>query len=686
MKITHKLLLGFVSIALLTVILGDMFISSTQKALRKAIGQDFVTLSVETMDKIDMHIFMIAERLQIYSKSMAENKQLIKSNEKFERLNNIQQYIDKKNSVWAAAGNKKATNFKESLINNDLSEKLRKEVELKDFYKEKHGHSLFEEVILTNKYGVNIAQTRKTSDYYQADKWWWQEAKDNGLFIADVQYDEIQGICSIDICTRIDDDRGDFLGVMKSVLNLDEIIYVLKKSEKTAKFKSMRFKLLTKDGKLIYSTIDYEPLESLYRFMLSYFTKQHLSENVSYFVTRGDQAGKDKQLLAYAHSKGYRDFKGFGWTLVVVHDAKEVFAPVAELRSLMLDYSAAATLLATLVGLYISRSIYRPINKLYAAANEISEENLNTQIEIESNDEIGQLGETFNKMIHNLNKTTTSITKLNKEIVEHRQTEQQLREANEKLKELDRHKDEFSISVSHELRTPLAIFRNILSNALAGTMGKISPELRGSLTVATQGVDRLAKIVSDLLDISRINTGKLELYLERRSIQSIVNEAVKFLLPMSKAKGIELKGTMPQKELFVNVDHGRMIQVLTNLIANALKFTPEIGGRINVQVKDLVDEIGVSVEDNGRGIAAGDIDKVFDRFVQVEKQTGPGEHGTGLGLAIVKELMDMHGGRVWATSDGEGTSFCIVLPKYNNHTSTDPEVSEVSEPSEMKIG
>jgi len=679
LKLTHKLLLGFVSIALLTVVIGDISINTSQKALREAIGQDFVTLSVETLDKIDRHIYMIVERLQICSKGLAYNEQLIKSNEKFRKLNNTQQYIDEKNRAWAAAENETTTNFTEALINNGLSEELRKNVELRNFYKERFGHSLFEEVILTNKYGANIAQTGKTSDYYQADKWWWQEAKGNGLYIADVEYDKSEGVYSIDICTRIDDDQGNFLGVMKSVLNLEEIINVLKKSEKATKFKTMEFKLLTNEGRLIYSTKEYQPLEDMYKFMLSYFTKQYLSEHVSYFVTRGEQTGEDKQLLAYAHSKGYRDFKGLGWTLVVVHDVKEVFAPVAKLRSLILDYSAASILLATLLGLFISRSIYKPINELCVAANEISEGALNTQIDIKSNDEIGQLGEAFRKMVHNLNRTTTSISKLNKEITEHKRAEQKLREANEKLKEHDRMKDEFAISVSHELRTPLAIFRNIMSNALAGVTGKISPELRGNLTIATQGVDRLAKIISDLLDISQINTGKLHLHLERKSIQSMVTETVDFLLPMSKAKGIELKSTMPQKELFVNVDHGRIIQVLTNLITNALKFTPAIGGQINVRVKDLVDEVGVDVEDNGRGIAPDDINKVFDRFVQVAKQTGPGEHGTGLGLTITRELMEMHGGRVWVDSPGEGSNFCIALPKYNHQGSTNPEVLETSE-------
>ena len=121
------------------------------------------------------------------------------------------------------------------------------------------------------------------------------------------------------------------------------------------------------------------------------------------------------------------------------------------------------------------------------------------------------------------------------------------------------------------------------------------------------------------------------------------------------------------------------MQVLTNLINNALKFTPAIGGRINVRVKDLVGEVGVEVEDNGCGISADDIDKVFDRFVQVEKQTGPGEHGTGLGLAITRELMEMHGGRVWVNSLEEGSSFCIALPKYNCQESANPEVLEASE-------
>ena len=149
------------------------------------------------------------------------------------------------------------------------------------------------------------------------------------------------------------------------------------------------------------------------------------------------------------------------------------------------------------------------------------------------------------------------------------------------------------------------------------------------------------------------------------SIQSIVDEAVDSLQAVAKSKNIEMQAQMPPEELLVNADHDRVIQILTNLIANAIKFTPEVGGRVNVRVKDLVDEVGVDVEDNGPGIGANDIEKVFNRFVQVKKQTGPGEHGTGLGLAIAKNLVEMQGGRIWAESRlGMGSNFCFTLPKH----------------------
>lgn len=263
-----------------------------------------------------------------------------------------------------------------------------------------------------------------------------------------------------------------------------------------------------------------------------------------------------------------------------------------------------------------------------------------------------------------------------RDITKDKKAEQELIEANKKLKEHDRLKDEFAINVSHELRTPLAIFRNVISNALASATGRLSPKMRKDLKIAEESVDRLGRIVSDLLDISKIESGKMRLNLCPTSIQSIVVEITDSLLAVAQPKGIELKAIMPKEELIVNVDHDRISQILVNLISNAIKFTPEIGGRVNVRVKDLVEEVGVDVEDNGLGIAPNDIDKVFNRFVQVKKYIGPGEHGTGLGLPIAKELVEMHGGRIWVESKpGEGATFCFALPKCSVQECTVPEAS-----------
>jgi len=234
--------------------------------------------------------------------------------------------------------------------------------------------------------------------------------------------------------------------------------------------------------------------------------------------------------------------------------------------------------------------------------------------------------------------------------------------AEEKLKEQDRLKTDFVVNVSHELRTPLTIFKNIVSNLMSGVAGKINEKQRESLEIANKEVGRLSRIIGDFLDISRIEAG-IQLNKGNVRIQSLVSDVVELLRPLANEKKMELSTSMCEEELFANVDRDRMVQVLANLINNAIKFVPDVGGRIVVRAKKLGDKISIAVEDNGLGIEPDDMDKVFDRFVQVKKHVGPGSHGTGLGLAISKELVELHGGRIEVTSEvGRGTIFTVYLP------------------------
>jgi signal transduction histidine kinase len=244
-----------------------------------------------------------------------------------------------------------------------------------------------------------------------------------------------------------------------------------------------------------------------------------------------------------------------------------------------------------------------------------------------------------------------------------KEVEEKLRTANEKLKEDDELKNRFISMVSHELRTPLSIFKNVISNALAGVFGQISRKLRDNLDMMDENVDRLGRIIDNFLDVSKIEAGRMELNRLELNLSVLVCEVVESFHRLAEDKGVELQSFVSEAELIVNADRDKIIQVLTNLIGNAMKFVPASNGRINVHVKDLGEEVEVDVEDNGIGIEESDIGKIFHRFSRIEK-TAAGTHGTGLGLSISKQLVEMHDGRIWVESTpGKGSVFCFAIPK-----------------------
>lgn len=257
------------------------------------------------------------------------------------------------------------------------------------------------------------------------------------------------------------------------------------------------------------------------------------------------------------------------------------------------------------------------------------------------------------------------------DITKGKHAEMELIRKNEILGEHDRLKSEFVSTVSHELRTPLFIFKNIISNAMAGVMGKVSHRLHESLKMADKSIDRLSRIISDFLDISKIEAGEMKLRKTIVPVQEIVSEVAGSLETLASAKSIELNTNMDKKELIVDVDRDRIIQVLMNLIGNAIKFVPA-NSKVDVDVVDCREHVRIAVRDNGPGLSEEEAEKIFDRFVQIHQFAGPGEHGTGLGLAIAKELVQMHEGRIWVESlPGKGCCFFFTLPKC------DTQVSEV---------
>ncbi len=228
--------------------------------------------------------------------------------------------------------------------------------------------------------------------------------------------------------------------------------------------------------------------------------------------------------------------------------------------------------------------------------------------------------------------------------------------------EADRAKSEFVSTVSHELRTPMTSIKGYTDLLYAAAVGAINEEQKRFLSIIKSNADRLTALINDLLDISRIESGRIKLDLAPLRIEDIVLEVVNSLRGQIESKGLELSLNIPANLERVQGDHDRITQILTNLLSNASQYTPS-GGKITVSLSSMDGTIRIDVADTGIGIAAEDQSKIFDRFWRADHPVVKDSGGTGLGLSIVKMFVEMHGGRIWLDSElGKGSTFTFILP------------------------
>jgi diguanylate cyclase (GGDEF)-like protein len=242
----------------------------------------------------------------------------------------------------------------------------------------------------------------------------------------------------------------------------------------------------------------------------------------------------------------------------------------------------------------------------------------------------------------------------------------ELRRANEELKRLDQLKTDLVSMVSHELRTPLATikeFTAILADQIAGPVGSRQQEFLG---IIKGNVDRLARIIDDLLDMAKIEAGRVVLQRTFVEPEPLLRAVVESMRPIAEAKGLTLEVHAPRVSgVFADAD--KVTQVLLNLVSNAIKYTNGASGRVTLRLEEHSNEVRFDVSDTGAGIAPEDVPKLFEKFQQLQRDAGEGgAKGTGLGLSISKRLVELHGGRIWATSaPGQGSTFSFTLPKYH---------------------
>ncbi|MCD4806275.1 MAG: sensor histidine kinase [Methanococcoides sp.] len=236
-----------------------------------------------------------------------------------------------------------------------------------------------------------------------------------------------------------------------------------------------------------------------------------------------------------------------------------------------------------------------------------------------------------------------------------------LQNANKKLKELDRLKNDFVSMVSHELKTPLTAMKTSSEFLRESECNReIKEEM---LDLIIRNIDRQARMVDDLLDISRIESGKMKFTPEDVNIKEIIEIALHNVQKHAKDKSINIMVNCPENVPVIRTDKDKLIRVFVNLLTNAIKFTPE-EGEVTITVEDHEDHLQTSIKDNGIGISREKRDKIFDKFYQVDSTATRKAGGTGLGLAIIKGIIDGQGGNIYLESEtGKGSTFTFRLPK-----------------------
>ncbi len=300
----------------------------------------------------------------------------------------------------------------------------------------------------------------------------------------------------------------------------------------------------------------------------------------------------------------------------------------ASFREALLLAAIASLPIALLLSFSVSRKVVAPVRSMMLASQRVADGHYDERVQANSSDELGQLAHSFNQMAA-------------------------------QLEEVEEMRRQLIGDVAHELRTPLTVIKG----SMEGLQDGILPATSETYQPVLREADRLNHLVDDLQELSRVEAGAYELHFAPLKLSSLKDTLTKRLGYRFKEKGIEFDCNLPQNLPVVQADEHRLIQVLTNLLTNALYYTPE-GGKVSLQAHAKNNEILVSVKDNGIGIPPEHLDNIFTRFYRVDKSRSRHAGGSGIGLTITKHLVEAHGGKIWVESEGKdkGSTFFFTLP------------------------
>ena len=544
---------------------------------------------------------------------------LIESNAKFQNIQDIKSYLNLKEQEIEFSP---LTPFVGDELDKDLTEELKNTI---DFYRVEYNYDVIDEIFVTNAYGANVALGSGASDYSQSDEEWWQIAKNSGKYIGKIHYNDNYDSYSIDFAFAISDNDGNFIGVLRVLLTLNDLLSDFYEDYDLLNTAGLYSAVLLdengysifKDGKIVFSDS-----------AVSYASEIIDGEDTGYLEL--NDATDDFRLISFAKSTGYRTFEGFGWIAIIEQNSSSVIQEFVELRNSIMIVSILGMIASVIGALLISRHVSSPLKALTRMADSIAQGSFEQHVAKSKIDEIQTISNSLEHMSSSLQKLI--------------ETEKQLAEAHIKIKnERLTAIGELAASMAHDMKNPLATIKSSAHIIQKNT--EKNPELSEVIKRMNRSIDRMSHQINDVLNYVRITP------LEKESIK--ISELLK-----QASNSIEIPPniflSIPDSQIEVTCDVRKLEIVFINIFLNAVQSIGKDDGKIECKVEQTKSNVIVEIQDSGPGIPEKMLSKIFDPLVTTKQK------GTGLGLSTCKNIIQMHNGTI--TAQAHPAKIIINLP------------------------
>lgn len=616
------------------------------RELRVSVGENFARVAKEIASNAEIVMEQSVHDVKSLAISPVLRNAAISANESYtgKDKGSIERHIQKLDMQWLQHGDKEKRFG--VYVSSPAAQYL---AEIK---KNTEGYV---ELFITDTKGVLIASAGKTKYLYYGSEKWWQTAYNKGkgdIYISEIYLDpDINQFLQSVAVPIMSEKEGKVLGVIRAVSTIDKISKIVQK-----------FRIGKTGHAMLINSVEIILLCPIFPPQVHRVTDE-LMNNITTAPLLGWAVVKDNAHEGINAIAGFAPiattdivknaFDGNKWYIFVSQSPDESYAPIYVLLTRVFFLLIFSILILSAMGFWAARKIVKPIETLRQGAEMIGEGNLNHRIHIKTHDEIEELANKFNQMVEKINKTHSEL--------EQRISERTgfLRKGYQEMEVMSRLKSEFLTNVSHELRTPLNSilgFSELLHDKVCGDLNEKQSEY---IEYIYRSGKHLLDIINDILDLSKIEAGKMEIKPEDFLVSNGIKEACAIVTPLAIKKKIPIDVDIASDVHTIVADIRMFKQIMYNLISNAVKFTQE-GGHVSIKVKSNNYYLQVSVIDNGVGIKREDMGSIFKEFKQVS--TGDQE-GTGLGLVLVKRYVEMQGGSIRVESEfGKGSNFTFRLP------------------------